>query len=127
MVSLDVCRSLLYVKRDLQKRRKEKKYRHLQCTIEAPYRTVESMVSFDVCRSLLYIKRDLQKRRASHLTSHCTKYDAMSLEHHRKRLQTVGRTAEYRLFYRALLQKRPIILRSLLIVATPYVYSDCRQ
>ena len=28
--------------------------------------------------------------------------------------------AEYRLFYRALSQKRPIILRSLLIVATPY-------
>jgi len=27
--------------------------------------------------------------------------------------------AEYSLFYRALLQKRPIILRSLLIVATP--------
>ena len=27
--------------------------------------------------------------------------------------------AEYRLFYRALLQKRPIILRSLLIIATP--------
>jgi len=30
---------------------------------------------------------------------------------------------EYRLFYRALLQKRPIILRSLLIVATPYLNS----
>jgi len=29
--------------------------------------------------------------------------------------------AEYCLFYRALLQKRPIILRSLLIVATPYL------
>jgi len=28
--------------------------------------------------------------------------------------------AEYSLFYRALLQKRPIILKSLLIVATPY-------
>jgi len=28
--------------------------------------------------------------------------------------------AEYRLFYRALLQKRPIILRSLRIEATPY-------
>ena len=27
--------------------------------------------------------------------------------------------AEYRLFYKALLQKRPIILRSVLIVATP--------
>jgi len=27
--------------------------------------------------------------------------------------------AEYRLFYRALLQKRPVILRSLQIVATP--------
>ena len=29
--------------------------------------------------------------------------------------------AEYGLFYRALLQKRPMILRSLIIVATPYV------
>ena len=29
-------------------------------------------------------------------------------------------SAEYHLFYRVLLQKRPIILRSLLIVATPY-------
>jgi len=28
--------------------------------------------------------------------------------------------AEYRLFYRALLQKRPIILRSLPVEATPY-------
>ena len=31
--------------------------------------------------------------------------------------------AEYSLFYRALLQKRLIILRSLLIVATPYAHS----
>jgi len=31
--------------------------------------------------------------------------------------------AEYRPFYRSLLQKRPTILRSLLIVATQYVYS----
>jgi len=30
--------------------------------------------------------------------------------------------AEYRLFYRALLQKRPVILRSSLIVATQYTY-----
>jgi len=30
--------------------------------------------------------------------------------------------AEYSLFYRALLQNRPVILRSLLIVATPYTY-----
>jgi len=29
--------------------------------------------------------------------------------------------AEYRLFYRALLQKRPVILRSLLIVVAPYL------
>jgi len=28
--------------------------------------------------------------------------------------------AKYRLFYRALLQKRPVILRGLLIIATPY-------
>jgi len=33
--------------------------------------------------------------------------------------------AEYRLFYRALLQKRPIILRSLLIEATPYQRLSC--
>ena len=30
--------------------------------------------------------------------------------------------AEYSLFYRALLQKKPIISRSLLIIATPYQY-----
>jgi len=33
---------------------------------------------------------------------------------------------EFVLFYRALLQKRPMILRSLLIVATPYVNADCK-
>jgi len=33
--------------------------------------------------------------------------------------------AEYRLFYRALLQKRPIILRSLLVIATPYEVCGC--
>ena len=33
--------------------------------------------------------------------------------------------AEYSLFYRALLQKRPIILRSLRIVATPYDLPYC--
>ena len=32
--------------------------------------------------------------------------------------------AENSLFYRALLQKRPIILRSLLIVATPYTFEE---
>ena len=35
--------------------------------------------------------------------------------------------AEYRLFYRAILQKRPIILRSLLVAATPYVYTSPTQ
>jgi len=39
-------------------------------------------------------------------------------------LKSLVSFAEYGLFYRALLQKRPIILRSLLIVATPYVYHD---
>ena len=36
--------------------------------------------------------------------------------------------AEYRLFCKALLQKRPVILRSLLIEATPYAHGilgDC--
>jgi len=36
-------------------------------------------------------------------------------------LKSIVSFAEYRLFYRALLQKRPIIWRGLLIVATPYV------
>jgi len=35
--------------------------------------------------------------------------------------------AEYRLFYRAFLQNRPIILRSLLIVATPYSYAHTHR
>jgi len=49
------------------------------------------------------------------------------------RLQLVGSLklqvsfAENRLFYRALLQKRPIILRSLLIVATPYSFKRISQ
>jgi len=33
--------------------------------------------------------------------------------------------AEFGLFYRALLQKRPTLLRSLLIVATPYIQCAC--
>jgi len=32
--------------------------------------------------------------------------------------------AQYRLFYRALLQKRPVILRSLLTEATPYLSKE---
>ena len=36
-------------------------------------------------------------------------------------LKIIGLFLEYRLFYRALLQTRPIILRGLLIAATPYV------
>jgi len=55
------------------------------------------------------------------------------MSHHASCWHTIGRLrslgsstlqfsfAEYSLFYRALLQKRLIILRSLLIIATPYV------
>ena len=32
--------------------------------------------------------------------------------------------AEYCLFYRALVQKRPMILRSVTMIGTPYVYRD---
>jgi len=41
---------------------------------------------------------------------------------HSRLLKNIGIFAEYRLFDRTLLQKRPMILRSLLIVATPYPY-----
>jgi len=47
-----------------------------------------------------------------------------------RRLRLVGSLkvyvsfTEYSLFYKALLQQRPIILRSLLIVATPYTYLE---
>jgi len=50
---------------------------------------------------------------------------------HMGRLRLVGSLklyvsfAEHRLFYKALLQKRPIILRSLLVVATPYTQNSC--
>ena len=37
-------------------------------------------------------------------------------------LKITGLFAEYRLFHRALLRKRPVILRSLLMVATPYCF-----
>jgi len=37
-------------------------------------------------------------------------------------LKITGRFAEYSLFCRALLQKRPILLSSLLIVGTPYLH-----
>jgi hypothetical protein len=39
-------------------------------------------------------------------------------------LQNIVSFAEYRIFYRALLQKRPIIVRSILSVATPYHFVD---
>ena len=43
----------------------------------------------------------------------------MGEREHTSKRERNGSFAEYRLFYRALLQKRPIILGSLLIVATP--------
>ena len=54
--------------------------------------------------------------------------DTHSIQHTMGWLRLVGSLklqvsfAEYRLFYRALLQKRPLLLRSLLIVATPCLY-----
>jgi len=41
-------------------------------------------------------------------------------------LKMIGLFVEYHLFSRALLQERPIILRSLLIVATPYMVNERR-
>ena len=61
-----------------------------------------------------------------------------SWQHHNCRIKRMGwlrlvgslklqvSFAEYRLFYRALLQKRPVILRSLLIVATLYLLPPVR-
>ena len=50
---------------------------------------------------------------------YCAK-ETYYLKESSKRLD--GSCVEYSVFYRALLQKRPIILRSLLIEATPYLY-----
>ena len=57
----------------------------------------------------------------------CNLRHPMRLRHHVAKCSTLllccsvlQCVAEYRLFYRSLLQKRPVILRSLLIVATPY-------
>jgi len=56
-------------------------------------------------------------------------HDSLKLQVNMRWLRLVGSLelqvsfAEYCLFYRALLQKRPIILRSLLIVATPQAYT----
>ena len=65
--------------------------------------------------------RDVYQMCDTHMYGTVYEYDMGSL-------QLVGSSklkvsfAEYHLFFRALLQKRPIILRSLLIVATPYVH-----
>jgi len=48
-------------------------------------------------------------------------HDALIYMWHNAMTQWHVSLAEYSLFYRALLQKRAIILRSLLIIATPYV------
>ena len=55
------------------------------------------------------------KKRPSYVT-HCM-YGVATVS---RLLKIISLFSKYRLFYRALLQKRPMILRSLLIVATPY-------
>ena len=77
--------------------------------------------------SLLYMALlawDLKEMEAQVLKLHC-KGEMTCIEVLMGWLRLVGSLklqvsfTEYRLFYRALLQKRPVILRSLLIVATP--------
>ena len=68
----------------------------------------------------LFCKRALQKRRYSAKDRHKLTIGWLRLVSSFK-LQVSF--AEYTLFYRALLQKRPVIWRSLLIVATPYIKS----
>ena len=64
--------------------------------------------------------------RATHMNESCHTHEYVMSETGMGWLRLVGSFkshvsfAEYSLFYRALLQKRPIIWRSLLIVATPY-------
>ena len=65
-------------------------------------------------------------------TSHVYQDTCITIYAHMGWLRLVGSLklyvsfAEYRLFYRALLRKRPIILRSLLTVATtPYCVHEC--
>jgi len=52
-----------------------------------------------------------------HTYPHTTGYGVATIS---RLLKIIGLSVEYRLLYRALLQQRPMILRSLLIVATPY-------
>ena len=54
---------------------------------------------------------------ACHIHLHALNMERLQLV---RSLKLEVSSAEYRLFHRVLLQKRPIILRSLLIVATPY-------
>ena len=55
--------------------------------------------------------------RVARMAQSCHTYGVATIS---RLLKIIGLFAAYRLFYRALLQKRPVILRSLLIVATPY-------
>ena len=81
-------------------------YRHLHTDTPA-YRHTSLSVSFVYTCGILLIWMSL------HMHEHVFRLSTASTD--------TRILAEYSLFYRALLQKRPIILGSLLIVATPYM------
>jgi len=75
-----------------------------------------------VKRALLHVKRALLhvKRALSHVKRALLHVKRALLPLTLPHNEYAYSAAEYRLFYRAISQKRPIILRSLRIVATPY-------
>jgi len=90
------------------------------------------IVTFQSCYTYKWVMSRIWMSHGTHMKESCHTYEWvmaqlwMSHVTHMGWLRLVGSLklyvsfAEYCLFYRALLQKRPIILRSLLIEATPY-------
>jgi len=97
----------------------------LTCAIE-PYIHVRGSGSIlTICRALLqmleaHITACVLKRESPHWCEQVPYVHPYGVATISRLLIIMVSFAEYRLFCRALLQKRPVILRGLLIVATPY-------
>ena len=96
--------------------RNTKHTRHVKCNLSAPNADPKDVM----CFKKTCVLKKAKTCHASVITVSCRELSHMGWLPLVGSLKFQVSFAEYRLFYRALLQKTPIILRSLLIEAMPY-------